>query len=290
MLHLALLAALAASPTTGDLVVTAETPFALFIDGRQVNVANLRTSWTALNLQAGRHEVRVDGCPSPFSCQRMAQGFLDVPAGTEVRVKAESGQLVVYETVAVYGQPTVVVQPQPTVIVQPQPTVVVQQQPMSAAVVTADGMAVAAPGISLTVQVPNGQMVVEERREERHRHHSEEVAVAAPAVYVAPPTPQPVYAAPQGMPEPDFAGMVQAIESEGFEDGKLNVLQTAAGSAWFTVEQVGRLVDLFPSSNGKVKVVETCKPHLVDGQNGFQLYSHFNFESDKKKVRGILGR
>jgi len=251
MLHLALLAALAASPTTGDLVISAESPFALFVDGRQVNVGNLQASWTVTDLGAGRHDIRVDAWPSPFRSEKLAQGFLDIPAGAEVRVKAEPNRLVVYETVNVLGP-----------------------APVGFAVDTSDTLAVAVPGASLTVRMPGAPVVVVEERHGRHdRHHD----------------PRPP-AGPQPMFDTDFAGLVEAIEAEGFEDGKLNVLRTAAPGTYFSVGQVGQLVDLFAFSAGKIKVVEICKPRILDLQNSFQLYSHFTFEADKKKVRGILGR
>lgn len=95
---------------------------------------------------------------------------------------------------------------------------------------------------------------------------------------------------PMALPDPDFAALRSAIEAEGFEAQKLGVLQTALPTSLFTVAQVGALVDLFDFSSGKVKVVELCKPRIVDSQNAFQLYGHFSFESDKAKVRAILAR
>ncbi len=265
MLHLVLLAALAASPTTGDLVVSADAPFALFVDGRQVNPGNLQQSWTAANLAPGRHDVRVDVWRSPFRGERLAQGFVDVPPGAQVRVKAEPNRLVVYETVNVLAP--------------------------------ASSVMVAVPGASLTMQVPGLSAEVsvreearyddarydddrfedrDDRRERRHhrrdRHHDHR-----------PPAPQPMDSA-------QFGALLEAIDAEGFEDGKLGVLRTAAPSAFFTVGQVGQLVDQFAFSSGKVAVVETCKPRILDLQNAFQLYSHFTFDSDKAKVRRILGR
>lgn len=259
MLHLVLLAALAASPTTGDLMVSADAPFALFVDGRQLNPGNLQQSWTASNLAPGRHDVRVDVWRSPFRGERLAQGFVDVPAGAQVRVKAEPNRLVVYETVNVLA---------------PAPSVTV-----------------AVPGAALTLQVPgvSAELSVreearyddedrfeerEDRREHRHRdrHHDRR------------PLP------PQPMDPARFSALLEAIDAEGFEDGKLGVLRTAAPGAFFTVGQVGELVDQFAFSSGKLAVVETCKPRILDLANAFQLYSHFSFESDKAKVRRILGR
>jgi hypothetical protein len=86
----------------------------------------------------------------------------------------------------------------------------------------------------------------------------------------------------------DFPALVQAVNAESFGDAKLDVVRTAEGG--LTVEQVGQLVDLFSFSEEQVKVVEITSPRLVDRQNAFKLYSHFTFDSDKKKVKAILGK
>lgn len=95
---------------------------------------------------------------------------------------------------------------------------------------------------------------------------------------------------PAAMGVGDFAGLRDAIEAESFENTKLDVLRTAAPNAWFTIDQVGQLVDLFSFSTGKVEVVQVTKPRVLDPQNAFQLYGHFTFESDKAKVRKIYGQ
>jgi len=99
------------------------------------------------------------------------------------------------------------------------------------------------------------------------------------------PPPPPVQL---GMSAADFRALKKAIKDESFENQQLNVLQSAARRAQFTVEQVGELIDLFDFSSGKVKVVEITRPRIVDRENLFQLYSHFTFDSDKDKVKHLL--
>ena len=86
----------------------------------------------------------------------------------------------------------------------------------------------------------------------------------------------------------DFGALVEAVKAESFGDAKLDVVRTAEGG--LTVDQVGQLVDLFSFSEEQVKVIEITNPRLVDRQNAFKLYSHFTFDSDKKKVKAILGK
>ncbi|MGC4122362.1 MAG: DUF4476 domain-containing protein [Myxococcales bacterium] len=139
--------------------------------------------------------------------------------------------------------------------------------------------------LSLLVSAPAVVMVADrddrdddrddDRGERRHHRHDHD--------RTPPPGPMP-------MPEGDFAALKSAIANEAFEDQKTAVLSTAAGGAYFTINQVGQLVDLFTFSDGKVKVVSITRPRILDPQNAFQLYGHYTFDSDKKKVKQILGQ
>jgi len=141
-------------------------------------------------------------------------------------------------------------------------------------------LAVAAPGVVTTQVVvadpppppPPAQVVVHEV------HH----------VHTAPPPPPP--AAPAGMNPSDFASLKSAIDGEDFSQQKLDVLRTAAGAAYFTIDQVGQLVDLYDCSNDKVEAGRICSSRIVDRQNAFQLYKHFDFSNDKERVKQIIGQ
>jgi hypothetical protein len=107
-----------------------------------------------------------------------------------------------------------------------------------------------------------------------------------PPAFVPPPVAAP--ARSQGMSDGDFRGLKSAIEQESFPRTKMNVLTTAASGSYFTVDQVGELVDLFDFPNDKVKVVEVVRARLLDRQNGYRLYSHFDFPNDKERVKQLL--
>lgn len=102
----------------------------------------------------------------------------------------------------------------------------------------------------------------------------------------APASPAPSSA--PGMSEADFDALVAAVNDAGFGNEKLGVIETAAQSHSFTVEQVGKLVDLLGSSDEKVGVVERTRRKIVDRQNGFKLLEHFSFTAEKEKVRKLL--
>jgi len=103
-----------------------------------------------------------------------------------------------------------------------------------------------------------------------------------------PPPQQAQPAGPSCMPGPDFESLLAAIKNESFSSEKLDVLSLAAPNAWFTVDQVGRLVDAFDHSSDKVDAVRLTRTHLVDRQNGFKLMEHFTFSSDKEAVKALL--
>jgi hypothetical protein len=106
----------------------------------------------------------------------------------------------------------------------------------------------------------------------------------APEAQPAPAAP----AAPTEMVDADFRALTAAIEAESFSETKLGVVETVLPDAWFTIAQVGALVDLFSFSADKVKVVELTRGNIVDPKNGFKLLSHFTFSADKEAVKKLL--
>ncbi|MBI5549662.1 MAG: DUF4476 domain-containing protein [Deltaproteobacteria bacterium] len=141
--------------------------------------------------------------------------------------------------------------------------------------------------LSLIVPEPPPQVIVREDRDDRRDRHDRHDRHDRERHHHDRPLPPP---GPIAMADGDFAALKSAISSESFENQKMSVLQTAATSAHFTVSQVGQLVDLMDFSSGKVQVVEVTRPRILDLQNAFHLYSHFDFEGDKAKVRKILGQ
>lgn len=107
---------------------------------------------------------------------------------------------------------------------------------------------------------------------------------AGPPPY--PPTQQPT--GPVSMADGQFEALVRAMRAEPHEDRKLAVLQTAAQRNFFSIGQVGALVDLFAFGDGRVGAVRAVRGRIVDPENSFVLYEHFRFESEKEQVRRLL--
>jgi hypothetical protein len=91
-----------------------------------------------------------------------------------------------------------------------------------------------------------------------------------------------------GCAESDFAAILAAIEQASFSEEKIGVVETAAQGNLFTIEQVGRMVDVMSFSAEKLKVVELTRGRIVDRQNAFKLLEHFTFSGDKQKAQALL--
>lgn len=81
-----------------------------------------------------------------------------------------------------------------------------------------------------------------------------------------------------------------AISAESFGKGQLQVLQSAAASHYFTVDQLKGLLELFSFENEKLDAVAIVAPRLLDPENGYKLYGAFSFQSSKDKVAALLRR
>lgn len=94
--------------------------------------------------------------------------------------------------------------------------------------------------------------------------------------------------APTAMSTGAFRALLSQVDDASFSDDKIAAVRTAAGSNWFTIDQVGQLVDAMDFSDGKVGVVKICKDKVVDPENAFQLGSHFSFSADKEEALGLF--
>jgi hypothetical protein len=102
---------------------------------------------------------------------------------------------------------------------------------------------------------------------------------------VPPPPPR-----PRAMEEGSFRALVGNVRNESFSDSQLTVVAQAATRNFFRIAQVKALIDLVAFSATKLRVLELCAPHIVDGENAFALYDAFAFSADKEEARHILRR
>jgi len=99
-----------------------------------------------------------------------------------------------------------------------------------------------------------------------------------------PPPPE-----PQAMDPGDFAALMKALKAESFPKGKLAVLREAARRNRFRVAQLRHVMQEFSFADGKLQAAAAIHPVLVDPQNFYKVYQDLQFESDKLKLRRMIG-
>lgn len=108
------------------------------------------------------------------------------------------------------------------------------------------------------------------------------VAVSAPVVAEAP-------ASVGGcMDDGELGSIVEAIESEGFEEEKLGVLDSALADRVLCGAQVKTILELYGFSSGKLGALKLMAPRISDPRNNFKIIESFSFSSDKEQARKIL--
>lgn len=105
-----------------------------------------------------------------------------------------------------------------------------------------------------------------------------------------PPPPVPVEEGPFPISEEEFAGLVESIKNESFQENQLSIVQISARYNFFTVNQVIRVIELFSFSDGQLKTLEFMYPNVVDKFNSHQIINAFTYSSDKEKANEIINR
>jgi hypothetical protein len=93
---------------------------------------------------------------------------------------------------------------------------------------------------------------------------------------------------PQAMSRDAFKSFVQAVDEEAGDEGKLNLIRSAAAHQWFTSAMAGVLIDHIVHRENKLAAVPILKDRILDRENAFWLYQHFTYREDKAKVQEIL--
>ncbi|MDP2365983.1 MAG: DUF4476 domain-containing protein [Ignavibacteria bacterium] len=96
------------------------------------------------------------------------------------------------------------------------------------------------------------------------------------------------YLEPLPISNPDFAGLVESIKNESFEEDKIGVVSIASKYHFFLVDQVLQLIDLYPFSGSKIEVIKLTYPNVLDKNNSHRLISAFTFSSDKEEAKKII--
>ncbi|MDP2315743.1 MAG: DUF4476 domain-containing protein [Pseudomonadota bacterium] len=106
----------------------------------------------------------------------------------------------------------------------------------------------------------------------------------APPVAVIPPPPP----APPVMSDREFTALVAAVKGEAFSSDQLGIVRSAARSSYFTIAQVGVVLDQLAHSSDKIEAATILAPRVIDRQNAWKLNEHLTFSSDKEAVRKLF--
>ena len=114
-----------------------------------------------------------------------------------------------------------------------------------------------------------------------------------PPGYQQPPPPPPVYQQPQIMPVSpgQFGPLLSQLQRLSFSDEKQNYVRDLVNSGYyFTCSQIVQLMKTSAFGDEQVKIASTLYPRAVDPENFMQLTSSLTFESDRQKLRRLIGK
>jgi hypothetical protein len=103
-----------------------------------------------------------------------------------------------------------------------------------------------------------------------------------------PPPPPPPQQQVQPISDAMLRSMVSAIQNEPFPADKMLVLEEATPTQYFLVSQVQQILPLFKFSQDRLKAMRLLRPRILDLDNGYRLYSSFEFSNDKEELKRIL--
>lgn len=91
------------------------------------------------------------------------------------------------------------------------------------------------------------------------------------------------------MNEDRFARLLQLIDEESFDSGKLRVIEAASLGGYFSCRQVALILKKISFSSEKKKVIEIMANSIVGFRGIDMLLDQFSFDSEKKEVLDLLG-
>ncbi len=111
---------------------------------------------------------------------------------------------------------------------------------------------------------------------------------------IMPTGPQPVYTGSVGCSVPvsrqRFKSMLEAIENESFDDGRLRVAKTVIRTnACLTAVQLRQMMNLFSFDENKVELAKFAWDYLYDLSNFHLIYDTLDFESSKEELEQYIG-
>lgn len=281
----------------GDLVVLLDVPGSVEVDGRVIATAASERYVSATGLAGGAHRLAArDAMGRP-----LVTAYVDVGVGEEVRMELRRGQLVEIGRGSLAAPPLPVSPPNPTGTVQitglraEGVAVWVDGAPVPAgpAGFVADGVAVGAHDVRVvrdTRTIFAGPMRVYPELVRRcvptqERLECVHVETLAPVAAVPEITSAPARVA---VPEERIARQIAAIAAASFSSDRLAIAGMRGADDYYTIAQLGRILDAFTHGSDKVTVARMLAPYVLDRENAYALDAHLTFSSDRAAVRALF--
>lgn len=90
---------------------------------------------------------------------------------------------------------------------------------------------------------------------------------------------------PKPIREEDLAVFLSTLDNAGFSDAKVEMVKEFGRSNWFTVAQVGKIVEKISFGDDKVDAILAIYPHIVDKENSYRLYEFVTFSDDRERLK-----
>ena len=90
---------------------------------------------------------------------------------------------------------------------------------------------------------------------------------------------------PKPIRNEDLKVFLTSLENASFGDAKVAMLEELVRSNWFTVEQVGMIVDKLAFGENKVEAILILYSHVVDKENAYRLYEFVTFSDDRELLK-----
>lgn len=100
-------------------------------------------------------------------------------------------------------------------------------------------------------------------------------------------TPEP---ARKAMSSSDFERLISNVEDESFSDDQLRIIRLSARSAYYTVDQIVRMIGVLTFSEDQIEALRIMYDRVTDPQNAHNIPNAFTFSEDKAAAERIISK
>lgn len=116
------------------------------------------------------------------------------------------------------------------------------------------------------------QLIHHDKKEHKPKHHS------------------PPHAKQCGMSNSQFSSFVSLVKNARFRSQKIDMIEAAAASNSFTVDQVIQIMNLMTFSSDKVDVAASMYHSVCDRNNWYKVYGVFDFQMHVRELKEKIGQ